>query len=1170
MRQNASMLTRLFALAAIVVGLSVNGADAPLVTGNVVLIELEDPKHEVIIFPAGGALKEPAMLNRILNPGDRLETGGHSRATLRFGGLTPFRVAPNSRVLIPPDSKRTSILDILRGAIYLFHRDKPGLFPIGIPTGSAIIRGTEFNLEVAEDNTTILTLLEGDVLFTNLLGSVEMRSGDQVIAAPGQIPRKTARIEAHNLVQWYLYYPAIVEPGDLQLTQTEQGALRASLEAYMAGDILDALGKYPLEREPGSGLEQAYLAALWLAIGEVKKAEVLLERAELQGQAVKVTTALRRMIAAVRLENVERKTSPGTASEWLAESYLLQAHGKLSEARDAARHATLQAPGFGFAWSRLGELEFSFGRTADALNAVKKSLQLSPRNAEALSLQGFLLAAQNHFESAIRSFDQAIAIDGAFGNAWLGRGLAHIRRGEFQVGLQDLETAALLEPQRALPRSYLGKAFAHAGDTRHAATELGIARKADPNDPTPWLYLALLHEEENRPIEAVGDLLEAKARNENRSIYRSQLLRRQDKGVEEANLARIYQDVGLQEVSLWESYRAVNSDYASYPAHLFLADSYQQLRDIRSANQRFETPAVTEYLIASLLASPGAGVLAHSVSQQEYSRFFETDGFHLASSTEYLSRGAWSQSAAQYGNTRTFGYALSVFYAADPGQFRNNDLDQKEVSLQLQQQITTEDSVYLRATYGTAAGGDLGQYYDPAAPLTLGGPNRFVRFKETQEPILLAGYHHEWGSGMHTLALAGRLQDTLRLSNPAQSVPFLLRDTNGTISDVSLTPLSQNYRDELEIYLAEVQQIWQGEEHTVIVGGRYQHGSFETRNQHLGLGYDFTPSSGTYEPGLERIGAYAYHNWHVAEPLLLTAGLSYDRLTFPENFRFAPVTQAEDRTDRVSPKAGLIWTPGSGTTVRFAYSQSLGGVSFDQSFRLEPVQVAGFNQAFRSLAPESTAGVSAAARYEMYGVSFEQIIGKKTFLGLSGEVLRSKANRMIGAYGEVTGVGEQPPISSLRERQEYQERSVALSASRFIGEDLSVGCSYRLSQAQLHSRFVDIPPAATLLNIRQQQDLEAFLHQVRLFGIYNHSSGFFAQAEASWYSQHSEGYAPDLASDAFWQVDLFGGYRFFRRHAEARVGILNVAGQNYHLNPLNLTADLARTRTLVASFRFYF
>ncbi len=45
-----------------------------------------------------------------------------------------------------------------------------------------------------------------------------------------------------------------------------------------------------------------------------------------------------------------------------------------------------------------------------------------------------------------------------------------------------------------------------------------------------------------------------------------------------ANLASIYRDAGLGDVSVREAIRPVNADYANFSAHLFLTESYDALR----------------------------------------------------------------------------------------------------------------------------------------------------------------------------------------------------------------------------------------------------------------------------------------------------------------------------------------------------------------------------------------------------------------------------------------------------------------------------------------------------------------------------------------------------------------------------------------------------------------
>ena len=226
---------------------------------------------------------------------------------------------------------------------------------------------------------------------------------------------------------------------------------------------------------------------------------------------------------------------------------------------------------------RLAELEFGFGRTTEALSALEKGLQLAPRNPQALALKGFFLSARNRTKEALGWFDQALAVDGALGHAWLGRGLCRIQQGETEEGRKDLQVAAALEPQRGLLRSYLGKAFVSTRQDQLAEKELALARKLDPNDPTAWLYSALFNQQRNRINEAIHDLEKSRELNDNRRLYRSQLLLDQDRAVRSANLASLYKDAGL----LCErkgSGPAVSYDYANHSAHLFLP-SYDALRD---------------------------------------------------------------------------------------------------------------------------------------------------------------------------------------------------------------------------------------------------------------------------------------------------------------------------------------------------------------------------------------------------------------------------------------------------------------------------------------------------------------------------------------------------------------------------------------------------------------
>jgi tetratricopeptide (TPR) repeat protein len=295
---------------------------------------------------------------------------------------------------------------------------------------------------------------------------------------------------------------------------------------------------------------------------------------------------------------------PELATEWLAASYAEQSHSRLAEALAAARRAVEQAPGFAFGWARVAELEFSFGRIHAAKEALSKSLSLAPRNAQAIALNGFLFTAQNRFREAEGEFERAIAIDSGLGNAWLGRGLIRMRRGRTEEGLQDLQVAATVEPRRAVLRSYLGKAFAQRGDQAHAGKELTLARTLDPRTHGLAL-LGFANEQQNRINDAIRDLEQSQQLNSNRAVYRSSLLLDQDRAVRGANPANIYQDAGMTDVAVREAVRAVNADYANYSSHLFLANTYNSLRDPNQINIRYETPWLSEYLVANLRRRSG-------------------------------------------------------------------------------------------------------------------------------------------------------------------------------------------------------------------------------------------------------------------------------------------------------------------------------------------------------------------------------------------------------------------------------------------------------------------------------------------------------------------------------------------------------------------------------------
>jgi tetratricopeptide (TPR) repeat protein len=1132
---------------------------------------------KVEVEPRGTTVFTPGQTNQVLKLGDRLRTGVDSLATVRLSNLSILRVDELTTLTIQPPEQpgRRAVLNLDSGAAYFFNRDKPSETQFRTPSASGAIRGTEFNLAVAGNGRMELALLDGQVDLTNNQGTLQVQTGEKAVVDPGQAPKKSPLIDAVNIIQWTLYYPAILDPDELELSADSKNALGQSLDAYHGGDLAQALAKYPDNRTPASESERVYRAALLLAVGQVDEAQQLLQQASHETRAAALAVALQEMIASVKGQPWTRNTPRTLATEWLAGSYQAQARRNLIVALNMARSAAVKSPGSGFAQERLAEMEFSFGQTEPALAALTKSLAVSPRNAQALALKGFALSAQNKISAAGFYFNQAIAADGSLANGWLGRGLVRIRGGFVNEGRKDLETAAALEPNRAFLRSYLGKAWSldqplqYSWNTHLATNELGLAMRLDPNDPTAWLYAALLNDQLNCINQAIKDLEHSEDLNGNRAVFRSKFLLDQDQAVRSANLALIYEDAGLSDVAVREATKSLGEDYGNYSAHLFLSESYDALQDPKKEDLRYQTPYEDELLVANLLAPVGAGVLSQTVSQQEYSKLFAADGLGASSQTAYSSRGAWLENASQFGTFGPMAYSLDSYYYTDPGWRANNGIDNSDFSVKLKYEVTPKDTLFLQVERSEVDVGDVSQsyhydtVYDPSFHAT-----------EIQDPNVLAGFHHDWGTGNQTLFLFRTMQDHYSSSDLA---PYFFADYLD-ITPPALVPFAtfQTANNQLErtteLNSFELQHIYQGDSQSVIVGTRYQNESMQTKDTMVnpavlavppGLPVAFLPNMNS---DFERVSAYGYYHVKVGDWLRVTGGAAYDWEHYPLDFSGAPLSSQESEKGRISPKAGLEVMLPEGTRIRADYTHSMGGLTQDASTLIEPSEVAGFNQEFRSLIPQSVgAGTPPATLFETYGLGVDHKFPTGTYVDVEAQVLTSTGSQLAPAWTTTPGF---LAITDLNQTQYFQEKDVFASVSQLIGKDVSVGARDSICAVDLSS-VITTPPATvnpTAFNGHENSTL----NELTLFGNYYLPCGFFSQIQGNWWVQHNAANATGEGGADFWQFNISAGYRFPRRHIEVAAGVVNLFNQGYNVDPVTYFLEQAHSRTFVASLKFNF
>jgi len=296
---------------------------------------------------------------------------------------------------------------------------------------------------------------------------------------------------------------------------------------------------------------------------------------------------------ALKLAAKAVRLAPASATPYVARSYAEQSAFEIEKAHESLEKAAELAPEDALVWARLAEIELSLGDLDASLEAAVKAERLDPGLSRTQSVLGFAYLTRIEVAHAQTAFERAIALDPADPLPRLGLGLARIREGDVGEGTKEIETAASLDPNSSLIRSYLGKAYFEQKRGGLAETEFEQA-KLHPKDPTPWFYDAIHKQTTNRPVKALHDLQKAIDLNDNRAVYRSQLLLDEDLAARSANLARIYDDLGFQQRARVAAWKSVTADPSSFSAHRFLADSY-------SALPRHEIARVSELLQSQLL-----------------------------------------------------------------------------------------------------------------------------------------------------------------------------------------------------------------------------------------------------------------------------------------------------------------------------------------------------------------------------------------------------------------------------------------------------------------------------------------------------------------------------------------------------------------------------------------
>jgi tetratricopeptide (TPR) repeat protein len=209
-----------------------------------------------------------------------------------------------------------------------------------------------------------------------------------------------------------------------------------------------------------------------------------------------------------------------------------------------------------------------------AQRTIDRALALDSRDPDVLSLAGFVRLAFRDFDAAYKFFQQAVQASPSLGEPHLGLSIYHFRHRDYKKGLEEALTATLLDPRVSLYQTELGKALYQSRSFGKALEVYDYAKTLDPKDPTPYLYKGIALTDLNRPGEAVQEINKSIELNDNVALFKTRLALDRDRAVRNTNLARSYQQLGLQEWAFSKAVTAVKNDPTNSSAHLFLRDSF--------------------------------------------------------------------------------------------------------------------------------------------------------------------------------------------------------------------------------------------------------------------------------------------------------------------------------------------------------------------------------------------------------------------------------------------------------------------------------------------------------------------------------------------------------------------------------------------------------------------
>lgn len=530
---------------------------------------------------AGAAPWQPATLSQHLGTGADMRTLALSSAALLLADRTQIRMAAQAQLRLCEARPARTLLELMAGRLWARTKKAPATLELRTPAALAVVRGTDWDVEVEAGGRTTLTVLSGRIAVSNAQGAVEVGPSEQATVEPGQAPVKRMLVRPRERVQWVMASPGdVTRWAEFQRTDLAGplAAVRADLVSGQWASARERLLALTARGEGGAVAELA-LADLEVLEGQLDAAQARLERAWQRTQDPR--TAARRADLLMAQDrgpdarawlDAARAVAPASVELLLADADWQRLDGRGDAALALYRTALDRAEGDAQQAAALWGLGRALQERGDlhaARTVLARAVALAPRHPAYRAEQATAATEALRLHEAQEGFDAALALAGDDYASLAGAGLLALQQGDAQAARTQLLKALVIEPRYARAQVWLAVAEYQLGEHAAALDSLARARQADPNDPLPWQVESILRNDSGEPEAAVAAAREALTR----LPYLKSLNPLASDSQGSANLGKALGDFGLEHWA--RAYAQQSYDPLWAGSHFFMANRHE-------------------------------------------------------------------------------------------------------------------------------------------------------------------------------------------------------------------------------------------------------------------------------------------------------------------------------------------------------------------------------------------------------------------------------------------------------------------------------------------------------------------------------------------------------------------------------------------------------------------